>query len=545
MSDTDPAPTIAIESLARSFGDHDVLEDVSLTVEPGELVGLVGPNGAGKTTLLRAASGALEPDTGRVEVDGVDLHAASSKTASRLVAVVPQDTALSFSFPVRDVVAMGRYPHRSRFSPATDDDRRAVDRALERTRTVDLADRTIDEISGGQRQRVIVARAIAQETPALLLDEPTASLDVNHQLETLELVREVVDDGTAAMAAIHDLSLAARYCDRLALLAGGTIRQVGPPGEVLTADAVGDAFDASAVVATDPVSGATSITALPNRRSAAEADSDSRAGKRATVHEETSTDDHDQVHVLGAGPIASSAVARLTLAGVRPSIGPLPAGDAITETAAQFDLETFETGPFSAPSASITDDVIAAIGRADAVVVADPILGDDGAFDRILEAVLDADIVVGVSDGPDASGTSGRVHTARGVVDPERVPAHSLESLAKRLQTARVVDLESIVDVVEYELEHGGDREREDTVDHGLTDPGRVRDERTETIEDASAESSSSTTGTARSAGTRRDSSASMTSRERESAVDAETDGGVTSPDRSDDASGRSSDEGD
>ncbi|MFC6769276.1 ABC transporter ATP-binding protein, partial [Natrinema soli] len=148
-SDSSPDPaTVTVEDCSLSFGDLEVLQDVSFTVKPGEFVGFVGPNGAGKTTLLRAISGALKPDSGTVSIGGADIHELSSRASSRLVSVVPQDTTLSFSFPVRDVVEMGRHPHRSRFSSATPEDRAAVDRALERTRTAELADRPIDEVSG-------------------------------------------------------------------------------------------------------------------------------------------------------------------------------------------------------------------------------------------------------------------------------------------------------------------------------------------------------------------------------------------------------------
>ncbi|WP_435553174.1 heme ABC transporter ATP-binding protein, partial [Natrinema sp. CGMCC1.2065] len=288
--DLEPA-SISITDCSLSFGDLAVLENVSLTIEPGEFVGFVGPNGAGKTTLLRLISGALAPDSGSIAIDGTDVHGLSSRASSRLVSVVPQDTTLSFSFPVRDVVEMGRHPHRSRFSSATPADRAAVERALERTRTAELADRPIDEVSGGQRQRVVLARAIAQETPVMLLDEPTASLDINHQVETLELVRELVAEGRTVVAAIHDLELAARYCDRLVLLADGRVAADGPPSSVLTREALADSFDANAVVTPSPVTGTETVTAFA---------ADREAGPLP-----------DRVHVLGTGTAAAGVIARL------------------------------------------------------------------------------------------------------------------------------------------------------------------------------------------------------------------------------------------
>ncbi|ELY86599.1 ABC transporter [Natrialba hulunbeirensis JCM 10989] len=377
----EPAP-ITVTDLSLSFGDLRVLEDASLSIEPGEFVGFVGPNGAGKTTLLRAISGAITPDSGTVTIDDTDVHAVSSRASSRLVAVVPQDTSLSFSFPVRDVVEMGRHPHRSRFAAPTHEDRDAVERALERTRTTDLAERPIDEVSGGQRQRVVLARAIAQETPALLLDEPTASLDVNHQIETLELVRELVDSGRTAVAAIHDLDLAARYCDRLVLLAGGTVHDSGTPDEVLTADALAEAFDANATVTTNPVTGTETVTALPDATAVSGTGAEQPGESAASEPGDNAT----HAHVLGTGTTAASAVARLATAGYDVSVGPVTPGDAAAETAARLaegavsasdsdsssrTVETVTVEPFAPLSADDRAALESHITQADATVLAD------------------------------------------------------------------------------------------------------------------------------------------------------------------------------
>ena len=251
---------VSVEDLTVELGDATVLDGLSISVPSGSLVGLVGPNGAGKTTLLRTINATLVPDEGRVLVGEENVHALSSKAVARRVATVPQDTSVPFSFPVRRVVEMGRHPHRPRFG--TDPDPGAVDRAMERTGVADLADRPIDAVSGGERQRVMVARALAQDAPVLVLDEPTASLDVNHQVATLDLVAGLVDEGRTALTAIHDLNLAARYCDAVAVLAEGRILAAGPPREVLTEDAVARAFDADAVVVDHPVTGSPLVTAL-------------------------------------------------------------------------------------------------------------------------------------------------------------------------------------------------------------------------------------------------------------------------------------------
>jgi iron complex transport system ATP-binding protein len=252
------AATVVVEDVRVTLGDTDALRGVSATVEPGTVLGLVGPNGAGKTTLLRATNGTLSPDAGRVLVGGDRVDRLDSAAASRRVATVPQDDGVRFAFSVREVVAMGRYPHRSRFGH--DPDPGAVDRAIERTDLAGLADRRIDAVSGGQRRRALLARALAAEAPVLALDEPTASLDVDHAVRTLELVRRAVADGRTAVAAVHDLDLAARFCDELLVVADGRALARGPPEEVLTADTVREAFGVEAVVVDHPVTGDPLVT---------------------------------------------------------------------------------------------------------------------------------------------------------------------------------------------------------------------------------------------------------------------------------------------
>ncbi|MEA1930072.1 MAG: heme ABC transporter ATP-binding protein [Euryarchaeota archaeon] len=263
-------PVLAVDQLSVDLGGSDILSSVSLTADRGELVGLVGPNGAGKTTLLRAIRGSVEPTQGRVTVEGNEVSALSARQTGRLVATVPQETRLSFSFSVEEAVAMGRNPHIGRFGTADEEDRQQVQEALADASLSGFADRPVTELSGGERQRVLLARAFAQDTPLLLLDEPTANLDINHAINTLDLVRDVVDEGRAAVAAIHDLNLAARYCDRLVLLTEGSVLEAGVPDSVLTTETLEAAFDARAVVSTDPTTDSPRVTALSDHESADE-----------------------------------------------------------------------------------------------------------------------------------------------------------------------------------------------------------------------------------------------------------------------------------
>ncbi|WP_255150246.1 ABC transporter ATP-binding protein [Halorarius halobius] len=253
---------IAVEELSVRAGGVEILTDMSLDVREGEFLALVGPNGAGKTTLLKAMGGLATPATGRVVVDGRDLASLSARETGRLVARVPQETSFGFDFSVREVVAMGRTPYRSRLrrNPDPDGDER-VRQALERTETAGLQDRAVEGLSGGEKQRVLLARALAQDAPTLLLDEPTANLDINHQVRTLELVAGLEE---TVVAAIHDLDLAARFCDRVALLADGGLRAVGTPESVLTADRLEPVFGTRVTVGENPATGTASVTALPD-----------------------------------------------------------------------------------------------------------------------------------------------------------------------------------------------------------------------------------------------------------------------------------------
>ena len=354
MSENDGEnPTIEVRGLDVSLGGRTVLSDVNLCVERGQFVGLIGPNGAGKSTLLRTMSGYLSPDEGSVRIGSEDVNALSSRAASRLVATVPQEWSLSFSFPVRDVVAMGRTPHRGRIEPPRGADEEAVDRALSRTNVESMAGRPIDELSGGEKQRVILARALSQETPVLLLDEPTASLDINHQIRTLELVSELVRDGKTIVAAIHDLNLAAHYCDELVLLSAGTVLSSGPPETVLTEERLRSAFETRAVVARHPVTGSVYVTALPD----------------------APTGDRGRVHVIGGGGTASRLLYVLSAAGFDVSAGALNEGDTDLETARLLGLDAVTVPPF----ASIDDTTLASVERrveaSDVTVLADVEVG--------------------------------------------------------------------------------------------------------------------------------------------------------------------------
>jgi iron complex transport system ATP-binding protein len=247
------------KNLSFDYGSKSVLRDLDLSCKAGESIGLIGPNGAGKTTLLRLFMGLVSPSTGEVELCGENLRQLRRKEIARRVSLVPQDVALSFALTVREVVSMGRNPHLGRFEPEGDKDIEIVQHALEVTEVEVLADRAVDTLSGGERQRVLIARALAQETPVLLLDEPTANLDLCHQLEVLQLLKKLTSKGVCAVAAIHDLSLASRFFDRLLLVSNQQIVADGSPESVLTEENLWRYFRIRAVIEQAPEGGGLSV----------------------------------------------------------------------------------------------------------------------------------------------------------------------------------------------------------------------------------------------------------------------------------------------
>ena len=239
-----------------------LLDGVDLQADRGQLVGLIGPNGAGKSTLLRTISGIMRYRSGSVRLEGEDLRSLSPRDVAATLALVPQIAPYTYGFTSIELVLMGRYPHLGRFQIEGREDERIAKDAMRLTETEQFADRTLDTLSGGERQRVFVARALAQQPRILLMDEPTANLDVLHQLKVLDLVRQLVDDGLTAVAAIHDLNMAARYCDKLVLLNSGRVLAVGSPEDVLTPETIESAFGVKSAVFRDPITGALAISLI-------------------------------------------------------------------------------------------------------------------------------------------------------------------------------------------------------------------------------------------------------------------------------------------
>jgi iron complex transport system ATP-binding protein len=241
---TAPRLMLQLESASVTYRDaaQPALQDVSVGIGPGELLAVTGPNGSGKTTLLRALLGLVPLASGSASVEGRAVRAWTRPELARVVGVVTQREETVFPLRVEETVLLGRYARLGPLSPVGDDDRRAVATALARCDAAHLARRRVDELSGGEWQRVRVARALAQEPRALVLDEPSASLDVRHAMELFELVAELAAGGLAALLVTHELNLAARFADRILLLDAGRAAALGSPLEVLTRERLSDVF---------------------------------------------------------------------------------------------------------------------------------------------------------------------------------------------------------------------------------------------------------------------------------------------------------------
>jgi iron complex transport system ATP-binding protein len=243
--------SLELVDVSVRYGKRTVLVPFTDRIESGEWLGVIGPNGAGKSSLLRAIAG-LVPSGGSIAIDGRDLSSMSHRERASLVAYVPQEPLIPDDMSVFDYVLLGRTPYVSYFGVESAGDRRIAAEAIERLRLESFVDRFLGSLSGGERQRVVLARALAQQAPVLLLDEPTSALDIGHQQQALELVTELRHhDGLTVISAMHDLTLAGTYTDRLTMLHEGAVVASGAAGDVLTADRLGDIYHVCVTVDVD------------------------------------------------------------------------------------------------------------------------------------------------------------------------------------------------------------------------------------------------------------------------------------------------------
>jgi iron complex transport system ATP-binding protein len=358
------------EGLTAGYGTEAVLRGMSLEVRSGEMVGLIGPNGSGKTTLVRVASRTLRPTEGRVEVAGRDPFAISARDAARSVAVVPQELAPTFGFTVLEIVLMGRSPYLSPWGGGRPADFGRARQAMEAAGVQHLADRPIDELSGGEKQRVVLAQALAQDAPLLLLDEPTTHLDPGHVVAILGVVRSLVlERGRGALAVFHDLNLASANCDRLVALDRGSVVAEGPPEEVITRTFLRETYHVEAEVYPHFATGRPTVLLGPPLEPVAR-----RGAARA--------------HVVGGAGRGAPVMRALAEQGYDVTTGVLHATDTDAVVAERLNLERVTVPPFSEIDEPAADDALDLMRGAEMIVVCDAPYGPGNV--RNLETVLRA-----------------------------------------------------------------------------------------------------------------------------------------------------------
>jgi iron complex transport system ATP-binding protein len=257
-------PLLRIDNLSAGYYNEDIIKGVSLDVRTGDFMGIIGPNGSGKTTLLRLCSKILRPRQGRIYFSEKDIFTMELKEFCRQVAFVSQDISTDFSFSVMEMVLMGRIPHLKRLQFETKKDTEICERALTLTGSAELKEKMINELSAGERQRAIIARALAQEPVLLLLDEPTAHLDIGHQIQVMDLLKKLNHQNNLTIVMIlHDLNLASAYCNRICLLDNGNIFKEGRAEDVLTYKNIEAVYKTVVLVNTNPVTGRPNVVLVP------------------------------------------------------------------------------------------------------------------------------------------------------------------------------------------------------------------------------------------------------------------------------------------
>jgi iron complex transport system ATP-binding protein len=360
---------LTIGGVDVSYGSVDVLKDVNFGVESGQFLGILGPNGSGKTTLLKSISRVLKPKRGSILVGDKDIYEMKSVDVAKQLAVVPQETPMTFDFTALEVVLMGRNPHMTRFKMEGKNDLEIAKHAMEITRTWEFADRSVTELSGGERQRVIIARALTQEPQILLLDEPTTHLDISNQLEIMDLIKHLCETRKLLIVAVfHDFNLAARYCDSIILLKDGKIVALGKADDTLTSKNVKKVFSVDTIVKKHPITGQLHVIPI----------------SRPIIQLQKSL----LIHLICGGGTGSPVMKTLLDEGYRLTAGVLNLLDTDEETAQLLAIPTTNEAPFS----PITDEPHKAnlqmISQADVLVVTPTQFGEGNL--RNLEAAKSA-----------------------------------------------------------------------------------------------------------------------------------------------------------
>jgi iron complex transport system ATP-binding protein len=369
---------LKLNNVNLGYHKHIVVKGVSLEVCTGEVVGLIGPNGSGKSTLLKAMCGLLHPSSGNVTLNGVAIAKISRETLACKIGVVPQLPSLPESFTVLDTVLMGRYPHLGLMRYESKQDIAVVCEAIRRTGIEHLTDRRVGETSGGERQRVVIARALAQEPRFLLLDEPTTHLDIQHQLEVMELVTSLSASGLGIAIALHDFSLASRFCHRLVMLKDGSAFKEGTPKDVMTTENIKQVFGVTAMIYSDLASGPMVVN--------------------TSISNTDSKNNHRRIHIIGGGGSAAGIMHSLHNEGYRLTVGVLTQGDTDLSAARALGIEAIVIPAFAAIDDAAHQRNLELAAQADCCIVSNVAFGWGNL--RNLEAASVSQRLILVEDVP-------------------------------------------------------------------------------------------------------------------------------------------------
>lgn len=342
---------IEINNLEFGYENSLILKGITFEVKYGEFLSIIGPNGSGKSTLLKTLNRLYTIKNGSIQIEGKDINEYKSRDLAKKIALVPQDTTLDYDFSVEDVVMMGRHPYKGRFEKEDKDDMGIVYEAMEMTNTLQLKDRLITEISGGERQRVFIAKALAQNTSIIFLDEPTSHLDINHQMDILNLLKFLNKErGITIVLVIHDINMAARYSDEIILLNHGKIQGKGNPDIVITNENIERAYNLKVVIEKSKYTNTPYLVPLE-------------------IKPRVDLESVKKIHIISGGGSGQEVINKLYYEGHKLSLGVLNVGDSDWSLGKSLRLSIIEEAPFTGISEKAYTKNIEKIKKADIIVI--------------------------------------------------------------------------------------------------------------------------------------------------------------------------------
>ncbi len=370
--------TIRCENISFKYGIKLILEDFSIQFEKGSLYGILGPNACGKTTFLKLLSGVLKSNYGKVIIDESDIRNLTFREIARKVAVVPQSTSMNFDFFVKDIILMGRYAHVGRFSLESNEDKEIVDNILKQFNLQGLKNRSFNELSGGEQQKVIIARAIAQKSRIILLDEPTTHLDINYQIEFMELLKKYINEGLIVIIVLHDINIATQFCNKIILIKEGRIKAFGDVNKTITKDNIKSVYNIDVAVRKNIFTN--SIFVTPLRK------------KTPLKLQLRKGDKLKNIHVIAGGGSALEILPILKNYNV--SVGVLNVLDDDYILASELDYTIISEAPFSPISEESSKKLIKLLKKVDLIILAEFPFGKYNLENLKILSEIDKDIIV-------------------------------------------------------------------------------------------------------------------------------------------------------